>query len=51
MEEVRFEQRIVIMFLTMEGVSPKDTINLVSQVFQENVLSYAQVKFWAAEVC
>ena len=38
-------------FLTMEDVSPKDIFNRMSQVCQANVISYTQVKFWAAEVC
>ena len=49
MDELKIQQRSVIRFLTLEGSAPQEIHNRLQEVFHGSALSYAQVKFWAAE--
>ena len=49
MNELNFQQRAVIRFLTLEGVSQLQILNRLQEIYHESALSYYQVKLWAAE--
>ena len=48
-DNVKFEHRSVIKFLTAEGATPTDILTRMQQVYQQNAPSYSTVKRWAAE--
>jgi hypothetical protein len=49
MEDLKIQQRSVIRFLTLEERAPKEIHSRLQNVFGQEALSYARVKFWAAE--
>ena len=49
MENQKFEHRVVIKFLTKEGVSPQNIHERLVNVYQDQSPSYSTVKNWAAE--
>ena len=49
MENQKFEHRVVIKFLTKEGVSPLNIHERLVNVYQDQSPSYAIVKKWTAE--
>ena len=44
-----FEQRGIIKFLTLEGVSSEQIFERLQKVYREETFSLSQVEFWAAE--
>ena len=49
MENLKFEHRVVIEFLTKEGVSPQNIHERLVNVYQDQSPLYTTVKKWAAE--
>lgn len=49
MSDLQILQRSTIIFLTLEGSTPKVIFERLQNVFGQDALSYARVKFWASE--
>ena len=49
MEEVNIQQRAIIRFLTLEGVTTKQILERLQKVYCEEALSSDQVEYWATE--
>ena len=49
MKDWKIEQRVIVRFLTLEGVSPEQILERLLKVYREEAVPSDQVEYWATE--